>query len=36
MERRELYGDEVIEVLESAKLEKPEVDLLDEESWPKV
>jgi cell division protease FtsH len=36
MERRELYGDEVTEVLNAANLEAPKIDLLDEELWPKV
>jgi ATP-dependent Zn protease len=36
MERRELYGDEVTEVLNAANLEAPEIDLLDEDLWPKV
>jgi ATP-dependent Zn protease len=36
MERKELYGDEVSDVLESVHLVAPEVDLLDEDLWPKV
>jgi cell division protease FtsH len=36
MERRELYGDEVTEVLDAACLEAPVIDLLDEDLWPKV
>jgi hypothetical protein len=36
MERRELYGDEVTDVLNAAALEAPEIDLLDEGLWPKV
>jgi ATP-dependent Zn protease len=36
MERRELYGDEVTDVLNAACLEAPEIDLLDEDLWPKV
>jgi cell division protease FtsH len=36
MERRELHGDEVIDLLERARLSEPEIDLLDESSWPKV
>jgi cell division protease FtsH len=32
--RRELFGDELLELLESAKLEIPEVDLSDESAWP--
>ncbi|HEX6700859.1 MAG TPA: hypothetical protein VF101_09025, partial [Gaiellaceae bacterium] len=34
VERRELYGDELVELLRSAGLERPEVDLTKEESWP--
>jgi ATP-dependent Zn protease len=36
MERRELYGDEVTDVLNAACLEAPEIDLLEEGLWPKV
>jgi cell division protease FtsH len=36
MERKELYGDEVGDVLESVHLEAPEVDLLDEKLWPRM
>jgi cell division protease FtsH len=36
MERRELYGDEVTDVLNAAALEAPEIDLLDEDLWPRV
>jgi cell division protease FtsH len=36
MERRELYGDEVTEVLDAAGLTAPAIDLLDETLWPKV
>jgi ATP-dependent Zn protease len=36
MERRELYGDEVTDVLNAAALEAPEIDLLDADLWPKV
>jgi ATP-dependent Zn protease len=36
MERRELYGDEVTDVLNAACLEAPEIDLLEEALWPKV
>jgi len=34
--RREMHGDEVVELLESVDLVRPEVDLLDEGSWPPV
>jgi hypothetical protein len=36
VERREMHGDEVVELLERAQLKVPEIDLLDEASWPKV
>jgi ATP-dependent Zn protease len=36
MERRELYGDEVTDVLNAASLEAPVIDLLDEDLWPRV
>jgi ATP-dependent Zn protease len=32
--RREIYGDELLELLENAKLRKPQIDLLEETSWP--
>jgi ATP-dependent Zn protease len=36
VERRELYGDELVELLESVGLERPEVDYLSEETWPRL
>jgi ATP-dependent Zn protease len=36
VERRELYGDEIGEMLNAACLEAPEIDLLDDAIWPKV
>jgi ATP-dependent Zn protease len=32
--RRELFGDELLELLEESKLEIPQVDLADESAWP--
>jgi hypothetical protein len=32
--RRELFGDELLELLDSSKLTVPEVDLSEESSWP--
>jgi cell division protease FtsH len=32
--RRELFGDELLELLESSKLTIPDVDLSEESSWP--
>jgi len=36
IDRRELYGDEVVDLLDSVGLHRPEIDLLDERSWPRV
>jgi ATP-dependent Zn protease len=36
VEKREIHGDEVIELLDSLNLEIPEVDLLEERSWPRI
>jgi cell division protease FtsH len=36
VERREMHGDEVLDLLQEAKLELPEVDLTDEKAWPKL
>jgi hypothetical protein len=36
VERREMHGDEVVELLDSVELSKPEIDLLDEKVWPKL
>ena len=32
----ELYGDDVVELLDSARLRKPTIDVLDENAWPKI
>ena len=32
--RRELFGDELLSLLDGAKLTIPEVDLSEESSWP--
>ena len=32
--RRELFGDELLDLLENAKLRIPEVDLAEESAWP--
>ena len=34
VEKRELYGDEVLHVLQESNIKVPEYDLLDEQSWP--
>jgi ATP-dependent Zn protease len=35
VERKELYGDEVLELLDRQSLKLPEVDLTDDEAWPR-
>jgi ATP-dependent Zn protease len=32
----ELYGDAVVELLEEAQLERPDIDVLDEATWPRI
>ena len=32
----ELYGDAVVELLDEAQLERPEIDVLDEDTWPRI
>jgi ATP-dependent Zn protease len=32
--RREIYGDELVELLQNAKLQPAKIDLLEEASWP--
>jgi ATP-dependent Zn protease len=34
--RKEIHGDEVLELLDSLNLEIPEVDLLEERTWPRI
>jgi ATP-dependent Zn protease len=36
IERKEIYGDEVVDLLNSVGLRRPEIDLLDDSTWPKV
>jgi hypothetical protein len=36
IKRKELHGDEVVELLNSVSLVRPEIDLLDERTWPRV
>ena len=36
IQRREMHGDEVVELLESVKLDRPQLDLLEERTWPPV
>jgi hypothetical protein len=32
--RREVFGDELVEILDSAKLKMPELDYANEDVWP--
>jgi ATP-dependent Zn protease len=32
--RKEIYGDDLVELLDGAKLEPARIDLLEEDSWP--
>ena len=36
VQKKELYGDEVVELLEESNLEAPIIDVLDESIWPKL
>jgi cell division protease FtsH len=36
IERKEMHGDEVIDMLNSVGLQRPEIDLMDDRTWPKV
>jgi ATP-dependent Zn protease len=36
VERKELHGDEVLELLDESNLVLPEVDLTEERAWPKL
>jgi hypothetical protein len=36
VEQREIHGDEVISLLESAQLEVPDVDLTKDDEWPRL
>ena len=36
IDKREVYGNELLELLDEAKLEVPEVDLTKEEAWPRI
>ncbi len=36
IQRRELHGDEVVDVLDAAELEAPVIDINDESIWPKL
>ena len=36
IERKEMHGDEVVDLLDRVGINKPEIDYLDPKSWPKI
>jgi ATP-dependent Zn protease len=36
VERKEMHGDEVVDLLNTVRLERPEIDLTDDRTWPQV
>src|SRR4051812_23229832 len=36
IERKEMHGDEVVDLLERVGIRKPEIDYLDPKAWPKI
>jgi ATP-dependent Zn protease len=36
LEKKEIYGDDLNQLLDSAGLKKPEIDWMKEESWPQI
>ena len=36
VERKEMHGDEVVDMLNSVGLKRPEIDLMDDKTWPTV
>jgi len=36
IEKKELFGDELVEILETAKLKIPSIDLTQAKAWPAV
>ena len=36
VDKRELYGDEVVRLLDSVQLRKPTIDVLEESTWPAI
>ena len=36
VERKEMHGDEVVDLLNTVRLERPELDLTDDRTWPRV
>jgi hypothetical protein len=31
-----MYGDDVVRLLDDQRLVKPEIDVLDEDTWPRI
>ena len=36
VQRKEMHGDEVVELLASVGLQRPQIDLMDDNTWPTV
>ena len=36
IERKEMHGDEVVDLLSNVKLKRPQIDLMDDRTWPTV
>jgi hypothetical protein len=36
IERQELYGDDLVRLLDAQHLRRPEIDWTKEESWPRM
>ena len=36
VERREVFGDELVEILDGVNLRMPALDLSEEDTWPKM
>ena len=36
VEAQELYGDDVVALLNEARLRKPDIDVLDDSQWPVI
>jgi hypothetical protein len=36
VDRKEMHGDEVVDLLSSVGLQRPEINLLDDSTWPTV
>jgi ATP-dependent Zn protease len=36
IQRKEMHGDEVVDLLNSVRLVRPQIDVLDERTWPRV